>query len=230
MFNKLRLLLAGACLIGMTMCSSANAAVLTANFTATDDLSVKTINGQVINASYDYTTTVGGSTKNVSYLKFDLSSLAGAQILSVKLQMFGSIDILSDIPLNMIGVISQADDNWDESSVVLPAYNGANLLNLMPHPTATPHIDTYYLWNLFPSSNPTAAINILDNNYISLVIKELGQYPADMMSKTIFRSSEDSVAAYRPQLIVDYVPTPEPSSLILGLMSLGGILGIRRRK
>lgn len=208
--------------------SSANAATMT--LMASDDLSIKVGASAPQNplSDYNFTTVVGGVNKTVTYLKFDLTPLAGYTITSARLELYGSIDTdASDISTNNIGVY-YADQtvNWNESSTFSWTTKPAYASNLITSFSASNPLISLYQWNL-PVSDASADVA---RGYITFVLQD---NTTDDSVKTIFISKNNPSVTdgYKgPKLVVEYAPTPEPSSMLFGILSLGGLLGIRRKK
>ncbi|MDD3013967.1 MAG: DNRLRE domain-containing protein [Candidatus Gastranaerophilales bacterium] len=237
-FTKLLFLL---CLTISLMSTSAQAANLT--LYATDDLSIKLNATSPLNTSYDYTTSVGETTKMISYLKFDISSLSGLDINTVKLTMYGNIDPDSDVTTNKIGIYYVNNDSWSETSTFSwanrPTYDDTNLIASASHSV---DVDSYnsvlYAWRLSPSADISSGVLAaeISDGTLSLAIQDISSVLSSDISKTVFISNNNSsvLDAYKPQLLIQYTPpptpAPEPSSVILGMLSLGGLLGFKRKR
>lgn len=166
----------------------------------------------------------------ISFLKFDISNLkdeylAGKQINASRFSIFGS----GEGTLNLYFV---ANDAWvDESqnkTKVDPAFINSLLSSESISATVDSQNDSDIIFNFSPDFIGLLNSNLADSsdNYFSLALK------AD--DKFILNSSEACLS--KPQLEVAYAPdinegpVPEPSSMVLGIMGLGSMLGFRRRK
>ena len=237
LLKKFGLLLTEACLSIMILVSAAQAATLDPIY-ASDDLTVKTSTSMPFDSSYDYVTNVGGKTKMVSYLKFDLSSLKNKTIESIKLSMYGSINPFGDVQENNIGIFYAGNISWTEENPSILSYD-TEAISSTSHPTSTPFVNTFYTWDIFPLTTVTSSMvnDQINKGWLSLVVQEMGTYEPGELAETIFRSRTDTTAAYKPQLKVEYTapggggtPAPEPSSMLLGMLSLGGFFGLKKRK
>jgi len=187
----------------------------------TDDFSVNVGSkykfNYVTNSMPLYTSNIRSTENFVTFLKFDISSLKGQIIDNAKLDFFGE-------GRGSISFYYVADDSWVEEEVdkakitqdLIDSLTGNQIasgdLNLMPK---------FREFVLDDLSDLIANVNDPDDSYFSVMIKA-----NDKNNFAAFASSE-----YRcqPCLVVDASPVPEPSSMILGLMSLGSLIGIRRK-
>jgi|GEM_PF-4110064 len=238
-FRKLLLV----CLLLSLMDASAQAITMNTTLYATDDLSIKMNASSPLNTSYDYTTSVGGTAKMISYLKFNISGLSDLDINSIKLNMYGNIDPDSDITTNKIGIYYVENDSWNETSsfswATRPAYTNANLIASTSHSTAT---DSYnnalYSWNLFPDNVSLAVLSAeISTGTLSIALQDISIAADGDIAKTVFLSQNNSTISdsFKPQLYIEYevpdpVPAPEPSGLILGFLGVSGLIGFKRKK
>jgi hypothetical protein len=215
--------------------SSAQATIL--SIPVSDDLSIKYGAYAPINTSSDYITSYDGEAKIISYLKFNISGMSNLNINSVKLKMYGNIDPDSDVTSNNIGIFYVENDNWNEASnftwETKPGYDDSSAISSTSHSVNT---DTYekafYTWDLFPSVNvnKNELNGEITDGVLSLALQDIND--SSDMAKTVFVSHNhpNFSAEYKPQLEVDYTPAPEPSSMLLGMLSLGGLFGFKRRR
>lgn len=209
--------------------SSASAATMT--LMASDDLSIKVGASAPQNplSDYNFTTVVGGANKTVTYLKFDLTPLAGNIITSAKLQLYGSIDTdASEVLTNNIGVY-YADPaiNWNETSTfswaTKPEYAG----NYITSYSTSNSLISLYEWNL----PITDAGSDVARGYVTFVLQDNTTDDVDVKTIFISKNNPSVTDGYKgPKLVVEYTPAPEPSSLLLGMLSLSGLLGLKRKK
>jgi hypothetical protein len=201
------------------------------NLMATDDLSIKVNATTPQNplSDYNFTTVVGGINKTVTYLKFDLTPLAGNTITSAKLQMYGSIDTdASDLVTNLIGVYyADQSVNWSETSTFSWATKPAYASNLITTFSTSNPLISLYEWNL---SVDDAASDVA-RGYITFALQDNTSSDNDIKTIFISKNNPSVTDGYKgPKLVVEYAPTPEPSSLLLGMLSLSGLLGLKRKK
>lgn len=156
--------------------------------------------------------------KNV-YLRFDISNpaLNKSTITSAKLRMYfvsneQNPEILPDYVSN---------DNWTETSGPVPDFIDAALSI-----AGTVDAESWKTWNL-----NTALIPEFGNadNIISFALRN---HDNGVNKLETYYSKDYLNGLYAPQLIIEAspAPVPEPSSLILGFMSLGGLVGFRRKR
>jgi len=153
----------------------------------------------------------------VSFMKFDISSLKGLTLNSSTINLYG----LGSGTLNLFYV---ADNSFVNQSIThninqaeLDALLGQKLVDGYP-------VSSTLSWHSLSSSDLLTqlitSVNTPGNNYFSVALKQ-----GTAGSAASFYSNEST--SYSPNLDV---PIPEPSSIILSLISLGGILGFNKNR
>ena len=147
-----------------------------------------------------------------SYLKFDVSSLAGKTIQSA---VFG-VYLLNDsdyetpsLQLNYVG-----DDSWTETGITWA--NKPSSIEMIGTPELTDTIDRYYEWNVFDTWHG-------DENSDGFVTYMLNVNQQDVDNYAYFASRENT--AYQPFLRIEYIPEPA-TMLLLGL----GVSLVRKQR
>lgn len=166
-----------------------------------------------------YTFTV--DSKNIGFLKFDISSLkdeylAGKEVSSAKINLYGK-------GVGTLDMYFVSDDNW---------VNESSYKNVQ-----SSKIDELLGTNFISFNN----INNVNNGNIVL---DFNQIFIDILNNNISNSSDlafsialksnnsftiNSSEKCSPNMKVGYEPVPEPSTIILGLMSVVSAFGFRRR-
>lgn len=156
----------------------------------------------------------------ISYLKFDVSSIpTGYTINPVSLHLYGH----SSTDNNSVAVYNVSNDNWDE-------INGFSWNTKPTYSSSSDYISTegqsgfeaqWYTWDLSSYNfNP-----YVQDGFLSFALEETSPYPWIVSA---FQSKNTGLE-HQPQLLVNTAPVPEPSTMLLGILGLGGVL-IRRRK
>jgi hypothetical protein len=129
------------------------------------------------------------------------------------------------------------DDSWTEGAfssyheATAPVYNESSFVGNLSMPPISPTgspinqvwTEANLLTNLFNADKDgTFSLLIANSNYAPL---EFGQDSIDQ-----FLHRESFGGNFPSSLTIETTPTPEPSSMILGLMGLGSMLGFRKRK
>jgi len=151
----------------------------------------------------------------VSFIKFDISALKGQAINGAKITLFGSGNAGGSASLYYVANDAFVDQTVSKGPIALSALQGSLL--------STAAVSSVQAPNEFVFSDLTDLASNLANpadNYFSVVIKATNSF-----DNAQFFSKESSFA---PKLEV--TPVPEPSSMVLGLMGLGSMLGLRRKK
>jgi hypothetical protein len=188
------------------------------NFWQKEDATVMpigTYNDVVMYTDYDE------NLEGMVYLKFDIHELQGQGTVSTAiLRLYGWSNT------SQVGAYHVDDDSWTTSSI-----NWANKPAVGPlmatqdqAPLSTTDQHQYVTFDL-SKYNFTNDIN---DGFLSIALDEILK---DVHSQSSFKSMEYWVDDKLPNLyIVTTTPVPEPSSMVLGLMGLGSVLGLRRKK
>lgn len=192
---------------------------------------------------------------STAFLKFDILSpnnlnndvidFTSQRIKSAQLKLTSSVAFNAQDPKSNNSLLTfyfVSDDSWREGPIntvgskPMPEINLTNVIgngNLDYIPREKKVIidlESNYL---------NAQINeIKSNNLVSLAIfnTSVGHNPSTYYSYVEFFSKEYNNGQYTPMLTLETesfpysVPTPEPSSIFLGLMSLCAMLGLKKRK
>jgi hypothetical protein len=166
---------------------------------------------------------------NLALLKFDISSkkniIKTSTITSVKLKVY--INSLVNSPDLVARYV--ANDSWYEGKFDTSHKMSAVTMSStkISDKQYTDSLGRYLLFDL--TSLKLTELKSVDN-LISLALQDIQTECKN--SKIYLDSKEYCCGKYKPQLIISTkgpCPTPEPSSLILGLMSIGGMLGFRKK-
>lgn len=199
------------CLSVLFTCTKASAA----SFNPTDDIQVM-LRSVKVNDKYL-------ETHGSIYLKFDISGLQGTgSVTSATLELY-AVNNPSNVSVYYVN-----DDSWSETSGVTwdnkPDYDLSSDLIASQYPNAPSGRQTI-TWDL---SGYDFSNDILDG-YLSLALDD-GMYTGSY-SKFMSKDYYHYCSNYQPPVLtITTCPAPEPSTMLLGLMGLGSVLGFRRKK
>lgn len=169
---------------------------------------------------------------SLSFLKFDISSLKNNDIDSVTLELFGH-------GWGTVNVYHVANDAWVNQDVNKPVEQ------------ATMDYLTNNVIGLSNMSNPISSAALdgdMNNKTYDFIFNNLNDFISDANGSGEFSiallasdqsyftsalfSPNEGVPEHAAMLDVDAepVPSPEPSSMILGIMGLGSMLGLRKKR
>jgi hypothetical protein len=144
-------------------------------------------------------------------------------------------DFVVDFDVNNVidgGVFLRAQDNQHgillATGGVFSGYTGLHWHVLNGGYTSTPLGLVYNVPNI-PGGNVHITVEVIGNTYKAYVNGELRTTLLD----DTYTSGRVALYDFSAQTFDNFqisTPTPEPSSMILGLMGLGSMLGLRRRK
>jgi len=188
----------------------------------TDDFSVnigsKYKYNYVTNSMPLYTSNIRSTENFITFLKFDISSLKGQIINNAELNFYGEGH-------GSISFYYVADDSWVEEEINKPKITQDLIDSLTGNEIASGDLN---LWpklrefNLDDMSDLISNVNNPDDNYFSIMIKADNKNDFAVFSSSEYRCS--------PCMVVDATtPVPEPSSMILGFMGIGSLLGFKRK-
>jgi len=164
-----------------------------------------------------------GTDTKVSFLQFDTTNLKGLTLTSSTLRLTKTGGNGGTASLYYVF-------NTQNSWITNPTgtYNTTKQTELIgASPTAlvsvaVPSNTTYSFSSAALLSALQTSIDIPDNTLFSLVLREsTNDYEADFQTGT---------GTTGPKLDVEGYPVPEPSSMILGLIGLGGVIGFRKNR
>ncbi len=179
---------------------------------------------------------VYGGTQYIDYgfMKFDLSSIdfSKEKIASASLKLF----MYSSNGTNTTSLLAYNDSSW-----VSPPENKAVYAGLKDISLATPlgsltsstfhNMQAPQVFNVnLNTALLTAGINA--SELLTIVLKDITVLtPEHTYAANEFYSSDMTYqgTSFSPVLTINTAPVPEPSSMILGLMGLGSMLGFRRK-
>jgi len=240
-------------LASLFLSNNANAATFT--YTPTDDV-YYTNYGFAAN----FVDNLGSTGNYIPYLKFDTSDidLSKQKATSAKLTMhFRQSRGVNEI--NNIGLYFVNNDSWNEGTLyngteigLIPQY-GTPAFTAATRPafSTSDFLSNGVIYNDRVEWELSAdkLAQILSDEKLSLAVQM--DAVTDSFSYFCFNSSElkgerisllysngqsylETVTAvqnsYAPQLIIETAPVPEPSSMVLGLMSIGSLFGFRRKR
>lgn len=186
----------------------------------------------------------------LSYLKFQVSSLPESQqIDSIQLKLYGKDGLAGynsfpegsydkDFKFSLYFV---SNNNWNDEDGFdwsnKPVFTSDDFISSITGTIGDPQ---WFTWDILPNANVTMEDidNAIKSGFVSFVLQNETGKPSFFSD---FQSSEYGNADFRPQLVINpeplvscleitTAPVPEPSSIVLGLMGLGSMLGFRRRK
>jgi hypothetical protein len=196
---------------------------------------VSDTNYQYLHAASNYGT---------SFIKFDFSQelsnqmidLINEDIVSAELKLY----LFYSNKNNNVAAYLYNDDSWAEPGMNKTVYTSARTLNqsfMLGSTTTSTYNNMQDLLEVTINLNSNL-ISIGADNKISIAIadKTIVGTPAytpmnDFASREYFNSAH-SAGYYAPVLTITTskpAPTPEPSSMILGLIGLSGIIGLKKR-
>jgi len=169
-----------------------------------------------------------------TYLKFNLLNEANNNVLDLTKEKITSVSLKIYVNKSNDDTITSAyfvnDDSWNEpkyptyQQMTKPIINTGELLGDLT--TNSSDIASKII-TLDASIFNDNLNEIKGNDLVSIGMLATGTTYAQYLG---FYSKEYNNGAYSPILTINTTPTPEPSSMILGLMSFAGIIGIRKRK
>ena len=161
-----------------------------------------------------------------TWLKFDLSSLAGMVVTSSELELTTffnhSLDAIDH------EVHSSSDDSWSESTLygqIQPGDGTLAPIDSISIPD-TAGVPATYTWDV------TAALNGLHglagaNQTLSLFLRPEDITPTVLRGPHFFSKEADGIDAIPPRLLVEAIPVPEPATVWLMGIGVIGLLGRR---
>lgn len=218
--NTFKLCLLTLCISLSALNAQASSIASSYSLNPTDDFSVNQINGSAPGDS-NYIQTSNTNIMNIftlndySYLKFDVNSLKNlASIDSATLKLFGQ-------GYGNVKAYYVSDDAWvNENAPKAFSDKGGALIA-----QATISGNGYQEFN-FNNDGLTQLLNdtnTVNDGFFSLVLK------SDVSGTNVFFHSKEADSNL-PELNVSGAPVPEPSTALLGLMGLAGVIRARRKK
>lgn len=212
------------------------------DFNPIDDIYVKSkgIKQSTYDTDYLLTANDHGIVKAVSYLKFDISSLKSkGTVYNAQLKLAGHVTGQSDSVDNNIAVYFVSNNTWTEAGkfnwVNRPKYLESDKITEEGNAFGS-YYDELYTWNLsgfdftkyLANGNSYFAVALQDN---STALKDVDP-DDDALIETEYNSRNKHTG--RPVLELSTAspigdPAPEPSGIVLGLMSLGGFIASRKK-
>jgi|GEM_PF-5774894 len=224
LFHKYLSVFLFACLYLLLGCKMS----IAATFIPDSDLEVNP--AQVYDTTEMFTYSDGNP--SIIYLKFIMSSFdPNAYITSAVLQLTVDKDLSSE-NLSNVSIYYVADNNWDglaQSYNTIPiSWDNRPALSEKEITSGTFDGDQLMTWDLSKFNFK----DTVDNNYtITFALKNTDNSDTN---NTVFYSVDNADSSV-PVLAINYgtppvIPTtPEPSTIILGLVSFGSLLNIRRK-
>jgi hypothetical protein len=169
-----------------------------------------------------------------TYLKFNLLKDIDNKVLDLTKEKISSVSLKIYLDKSNDKTVTSAyfvnDDSWIEPAystylpMTKPVINTGEFLGDLNTNSVDKGYKTIDLnANIFNNN----LNEIKANNLISVGMVTTGTDYAQYLG---FYSKEYNSGLYTPTLTINTTPVPEPSSLILGVMSIAGVAGIRKRK
>lgn len=233
-FNKLMLASVFSAVVAVTSFAQVgSAAVITP---PTDDFTIN------INMPYIPTNTgdllvqqFGPQNVSLSFLKFNISSLQNNDIDSVKLNLYGH-------GFGTVNVYHVANDAWVNQSVAKPAseadmaFLSTNVIGLsnLVSPLASTSLDNNLSNKTYEFTFNNLSDFISDANgsgefSLALIGNAQSYFTSGVFSPNEGAPSEAASLDVAAEPIPNN-PAPEPSSMVLGIMGLGSMLGLRKKR
>lgn len=159
---------------------------------------------------------------NVTFLQFDISGLKNHIVTSSTLGLYGSGLLTASLYK-----VFDSENSWMSSpSGTFNQTQLSALIGSSPTPiVASVAIPLLNDWSYFSSTSFVNAlqdsIDTSGNNYFSVALR------SDIVGLASFTSGSGT---FGPKLEVDAYPVPEPSSMILSLIGICGILGFSKNR
>jgi hypothetical protein len=198
------------------MIFSANVRANAVTLNPTDDVYLS----QSYTYNLDY---ISANSRTRTVLKFDLSSIPSTQkITSATLTMYlSTLGFIQTNPKDSLYYFT--DNNWTDDGK-----NGVSILsyaNSFAYDTTSPLAEGVLVGNAKTWTFDLSNIDLQDE--LSLILQSYN-YGGDATKAEVFQSR--TTGQYAPVLTLTTVPAPEPSSMLLGLLSISGLLGLKRKK
>jgi len=190
-------------------------------------------NGNILTNSRRLDVSNTNGIDKLALLKFDITNLKNLQdteIISVKLKLY--VDKINKNPT--INVYYASNDNWTEG-IYLQSHSMSLDKEDMSAQVTGSSIDLdnskgtkWIIWDLTSMNIPEF------KNFDNIVTIALEDVSKGSLNSSIRFFSKEYCSVYAPQLVIETKTTapvtPEPSSLIFGLMSLCSMFCLRKRK
>lgn len=202
--------------------ASSAVALITLSAGASDDFTVNNPSGYLPGDDSAEDLITGrlraGKERDLSFIKFDISGFKNHNVVSAAVKLYGA-----GTESGTIGLYYVSDDDWVNELLERDYTEGISRISpVLIGQFDVSGDDSQYIINLTDFSQLQADINASGDMYFSVAIREITKN-----ANADFNSSE--AAQYNPSLSIE-APAPEPSSILLGLMGLGSMLGFKRKK
>jgi hypothetical protein len=215
--------------VAVLLCSTAHADMMNVSVAEDTYVANSTAANTNYGASYQlssYSTYSGFLYQNITYLKFDLSSIPinnGITAVTLNLAGMGGSGALPVTPTNVYYV---ADDTWRESTMTWNTKKATfQQLGTITTTTYKGSVSNpfWYQWNL------AVTPEMLADGMLSLAVQETGSPEGHIYASKDFDTFAFGYPGLDPYLGVTYTPVPEPSTMLLLGGGLAGLAFWRRR-
>jgi|GEM_PF-5653384 len=227
--KKLGMFLIGACIASTATISTVQAAGI--GPVLTYDAVLDRTHGLSYDSPVNIARSIDGQPSAVALFKFSTSGVDLSALTSLTLTVYGYPDYFEGSASSELKSYGVSDD-W--STFTIDNINLKHEATLASNQVSAVSASlNKYTFDLLDSSNLSYLISSISDGYLSFAIQEVTN--SGTIRTNIYSDNSAAEAQYMPQLVATYkeVPptTPEPSSLILGMMGIiGSMFGIRIRK